>query len=246
MQVERFGKLQPQHGAQFTVSGSVWTAGEGPRAALECHRLPEAAAVRCVNDEELLRRRFDLAADPHHWRESGVAQGFDRIPQHCYLHLFHLDWHRNIWVHAQHVQEYRYQPGLRERLVLPQAHRDLIDILTADRSFRWRTWCPASRAAPPSCARARPALGKTLTAEVYAEVVGKPLYRVHSGQLGVTASSVGDQPHAHPAARRALGLRRCCSTRPTSTSGAATTTCSTTPSWPSSCARWSTSAACCS
>ena len=35
-----------------------------------------------------------------------------------------------------------------------------------------------------------PGLGKTLTAEVYAEVVGKPLYRVHSGQLGVTATSV--------------------------------------------------------
>jgi AAA+ superfamily predicted ATPase len=35
-----------------------------------------------------------------------------------------------------------------------------------------------------------PGLGKTLTAEVYSEVVGKPLYRVHSGQLGTTAASV--------------------------------------------------------
>ncbi len=35
-----------------------------------------------------------------------------------------------------------------------------------------------------------PGLGKTLTAEVYSEVVGKPLYRVHSGQLGITAASV--------------------------------------------------------
>jgi AAA+ superfamily predicted ATPase len=33
-------------------------------------------------------------------------------------------------------------------------------------------------------------LGKTLTAEVYSEVVGKPLYRVHSGQLGISADSV--------------------------------------------------------
>lgn len=33
-------------------------------------------------------------------------------------------------------------------------------------------------------------LGKTLTAEVYSEVVGKPLYRVHSGQLGTSAVSV--------------------------------------------------------
>lgn len=190
MQVACFTKRQPQFGAQFTVSGSAWTPGEGPRAEMACHRLPAGTAARCVNDEEPLRRRFDLAADPHYWRESGVAIGFDHIPQHCYLHLFHLDWHRNIWVHAQHVQEYRYQPSLRERLVLPQAHRDLIDILTADRSFLVEDVVPNKSGGTTILCKGAPGLGKTLTAEVYAEVVGKPLYRVHSGQLGVTASSV--------------------------------------------------------
>ncbi|HVK32700.1 MAG TPA: ATP-binding protein [Burkholderiaceae bacterium] len=189
-QVERFMALQPQFGAQFTVSGNAWRGGEGSRASLECIRLPEGAAARCVNDEELLPRRFDLAADPHYWRESGIASGFDRIPQHCYLHLFHLDWHRNVWVHVQHVQPYSYQPALRERLVLPQAHRDLIDILTADRNFLVEDVMPGKSGGTTILCRGAPGLGKTLTAEVYAEVVGKPLYRVHSGQLGVTASSV--------------------------------------------------------
>lgn len=189
-QVERFMSLQPQFGAQFSVHGTAWTVGDGPRAPLTCHRLPEGAQVRCVNDEELLPRRFDLAADPHYWRECGIATGFDRIPQHCYLHLFHLDWHRHVWVHAQQVQEYVYQPALRERLVLPQVQRDLIDILTADRNFLVEDVVPGKSGGTTILCRGAPGLGKTLTAEVYAEVVGKPLYRVHSGQLGVTASSV--------------------------------------------------------
>ena len=189
-QVEHFTLLQSQFGAQFTVCGTAWQRGAGPRAGFECTRLPDGAAARCVNDEELLQRRFDLAADPHYWRESGIASGFDRIPQHCYLHLFHLDWHRNVWVHAQHVQPYAYQPQLRERLVLPQAHRDLIDILTADRNFLVEDVVPGKSGGTTILCRGAPGLGKTLTAEVYAEVVGKPLYRVHSGQLGVTASSV--------------------------------------------------------
>jgi hypothetical protein len=189
-QVERFMSLQPQFGAQFSVHGTAWTVGDGPRAPLTCHRLPEGAQVRCVNDEELLPRRFDLAADPHYWRECGIATGFDRIPQHCYLHLFHLDWHRPIWVHAQQVQEYVYRPALRERLVLPQVQRDLIDILTADRNFLVEDVVPGKSGGTTILCRGAPGLGKTLTAEVYAEVVGKPLYRVHSGQLGVTASSV--------------------------------------------------------
>ena len=189
-QVKRFMQLQPQFGAQFRVGGTVWRPGEGPRAPAECVVLPEGSVARCVNDEALLQRRFDLAADPHYWRQCGIASGFDRIPQHGYLHLFHLDWHRNIWVHAQHVQEYSYQPALRERLVLPQAHRDLIDILTADRNFLVEDLMPGKSGGTTILCRGAPGLGKTLTAEVYAEVVGKPLYRVHSGQLGVTASSV--------------------------------------------------------
>ncbi|BEP38568.1 hypothetical protein GmRootV59_53510 (plasmid) [Variovorax sp. V59] len=190
LQVACFTRLQPQFGAQFTVSGSAWTPGESPRAEMVRHRLPTGTVARCVNDEELVRRRFDLSADPRYWRENGVANGFDRIPQHCYLHLFHLDWHRNIWVHAQHVQEYKYQPSLRERLVLPQAHRDLIDILTADRNFLVEDVVSNKSGGTTILCKGAPGLGKTLTAEVYAEVVGKPLYRVHSGQLGVTASSV--------------------------------------------------------
>ncbi|HET9821267.1 MAG TPA: ATP-binding protein, partial [Burkholderiaceae bacterium] len=192
-QVAGFMALQPQFGAQFTASGSAWRAGEGPRAALECFRLPEGAAVRCVNDEELLPRRFDLAADPHYWRECGIASGFDRIPQHCYLHLFHLDWHRPIWVHARNVRPYEYRPALRDRLVLPQAQRDLIDILTADRHFLVEDVVRGKSGGTTILCRGAPGLGKTLTAEVYAEVVGKPLYRVHSGQLGVSAESVEAQ-----------------------------------------------------
>lgn len=189
-QLARFLQLQPRFGAQFLVSDTVWRLGEGPRGAPKCVRLAAAATARCVNDEALVDRRFDLAADPHYWRDSGIAAGFDRIPQHCYLHLFHLDWHRNVWVHVQNVREYEYQPALRGQLVLPQAHADLIDILTADRNFLVEDVVRGKSGGTTILCKGAPGLGKTLTAEVYAEVVGKPLYRVHSGQLGVTASSV--------------------------------------------------------
>lgn len=189
-QLARFLQLQPSFGAQFSVAGPVWVAGESARAPMECLRLPAGTAARCVNDEELLQRRFDLTADPHYWRESGIDSGFDRIPQHGYLHLFHLDWHRPVWVHAQFVQPYAYRSDLRDRLVLPQAQRDLIDILTADRNFLVEDVVSGKSGGTTLLCRGAPGLGKTLTAEVYAEVVGKPLYRVHSGQLGVSAGSV--------------------------------------------------------
>jgi hypothetical protein len=187
---KRFMQMQPKFGAQFTVSGNVWMSSEGPRPQLECMRLQAGTTARCVNDEELLERHFDTTADATFWRVSGISEGFERIPQHCYLYLFHLDYHRNIWAHVQNVSAYRYKPELRDKLVLPHAHRDLIDILTADRNFLMEDIVEGKSGGTTILCKGAPGLGKTLTAEVYAEVVEKPLYRVHSGQLGVTASSV--------------------------------------------------------
>ena len=185
-----FMQMQPKFGAQFIVSGAVWMSSEGSRPQLECVRLQAGTTARCVNDEELLERHFDTTAEASFWRESGISEGFERIPQHSYLYLFHLDYHRSIWAHVQNVKAYRYKPELRDKLVLPNAHRDLIDILTADRNFLMEDIVEGKSGGTTILCKGAPGLGKTLTAEVYAEVVEKPLYRVHSGQLGVTASSV--------------------------------------------------------
>ncbi|MDB5962770.1 MAG: family ATPase, partial [Massilia sp.] len=90
-----------------------------------------------------------------------------------------------------HLEEYLYQPELREKLVLPGHHRDLIDILTSNMEVLMEDVVPGKSGGTTILCQGAPGLGKTLTAEIYAEVVGKPLYRVHSGQLGTTAASVG-------------------------------------------------------
>ena len=186
--VEKFRRMQSQFGRQFMAARAGWFIGH--KGQLEYTRLPEQSGVRSVNDEETLERRFDMAMDPGFWREAGAEQGFDRIPMHCYLYLFNLELHRNFWVHVQNIEPYRYKPELREKLVLPNDHRDLIDILTADMEMLVDDIVDGKTGGTTILCKGAPGLGKTLTAEVYAEVVGKPLYRVHSGQLGVTAESV--------------------------------------------------------
>ncbi len=119
-----------------------------------------------------------------------MEAGFESVPLHGYVHLFHLEWHRNLWVHVQHLTEYRYQPELRDKLVLPDHHRDLIDILTSHMDVLVQDFVPGKSGGTTILCQGAPGLGKTLTAEVYAEVLA--------------------------------------------------------PSSPSSCARWSTSTACCS
>ncbi|AGW94987.1 MULTISPECIES: AAA family ATPase [Cupriavidus] len=185
----RFVRYQRRFGAQFVAARSALTVDA--KGSVELTRIAEVAPARCVNDEERLERRFEMSCDPEFWRDAGVDEGFEQVPLHCYVHLFHLEWHRNIWVHVQHLSEYRYQPELRDKLVLPAHHRDLIDILTSHMDVLVPDFVPGKSGGTTILCQGAPGLGKTLTAEVYAEVVGKPLYRVHSGQLGTTAASVG-------------------------------------------------------
>lgn len=185
---QRFLAFQPKFGAQFTFTKAAFIPGDQDR--IESLRLREGLAAKCVNDEEALERQFDMSADTDFWSENGVWSGFDKIPLHCYIYLFHLELHHNIWVHVQNLEQYQYKPELREKLVLPQHHRDLIDILTSDMDVLVEDIVEGKSGGTTILCKGAPGLGKTLTAEVYAEVVGKPLYRVHSGQLGTSATSV--------------------------------------------------------
>lgn len=185
----RFLRFQPRFGAQFVVTKAAFTMGAS--GAAELTRIADGMSVKCVNDEETLERRFEMTNDAGFWRDAGVPAGFEKIPLHCYVYLFHLEWHQNIWVHVQHMAEYRYQPDLRDKLVLPDHHRDLIDILTSNMDVFVQDFVPGKSGGTTILCQGAPGLGKTLTAEIYSEVVGKPLYRVHSGQLGTTAASVG-------------------------------------------------------
>ncbi|MDB5776929.1 MAG: family ATPase [Herbaspirillum sp.] len=186
---QRFLRFQPRFGAQFVVAKAAFIVNA--KGVAELTRIADGVNAKCVNDEETLERRFEMLSDADFWRGAGAETGFEKIPLHCYVNLFHLEWHRNIWVHVQHMTEYRYQPALRDKLVLPGHHRDLIDILTSDMNVLVQDFVPGKSGGTTILCQGAPGLGKTLTAEVYSEVVGKPLYRVHSGQLGITAASVG-------------------------------------------------------
>jgi ATPase family associated with various cellular activities (AAA) len=186
---QRFLTFQRRFGAQFVVTKAAFTVNE--KGVAELTRIVDGVSAKCVNDEERLERRFEMTCDAEFWRGAGVTASFERIPLHCYVHLYHLEWHRNVWVHVQHMTEYKYRPELRDKLVLPAHHHDLIDILTSNMNVLVQDFVPGKSGGTTILCQGAPGLGKTLTAEVYSEVVGKPLYRVHSGQLGTTAASVG-------------------------------------------------------
>ncbi|MEF3365069.1 ATP-binding protein [Methylocystis sp. 9N] len=169
--------------------------------------------ARLVNDEAVLSARSLTLEAPgdvlgHFLRKAGksnrfaaedelaelqaqIPEGlFTQIPVHPYILMFHLDLHHHVWVHVDEMRLYRYQPELKEKLVLPEEQTDLIDILTAEMDVLMDDIVQGKSGGTTVLCAGPPGVGKTLTAEVYSEIIQRPLYRVHSGQLGLNVATM--------------------------------------------------------
>ena len=109
------------------------------------------------------------------------------IPVQRYFDLSRQDF---IWIHANNVEPYKYDKELPKKMVLPEDHRDLLDILTTDISAFTSDIVEGKSAGNIIMCVGSPGLGKTLTAEVYAEVIERPLYSIHAGALGTNADDI--------------------------------------------------------
>ncbi|HEY8334560.1 MAG TPA: ATP-binding protein [Tardiphaga sp.] len=123
--------------------------------------------------------------------KAAIPKGlFCRIPIHPYMLMFHLELHHHVWVHVDDMKPYVYRPDLKQKLVLPEEHTDLIDILTAEMDVLMDDIVAGKSGGTTVLCAGPPGVGKTLTAEVYAEIIRRPLYRVHSGQLGLSVAAM--------------------------------------------------------
>jgi len=170
-------------------------------------------AARLVNDESIIANRATTmdatgdilgqylskaaksnkydAEDEVRQSQSAIPKGlFTQLPVHGYILMFHLDLHHYLWVHVDDIQPYQYHPALKQKLILPPEQTDLIDILTAEMDVLMDD-IVAGKSGGTTVLCAGPAgVGKTLTAEVYSEIIRRPLYRVHSGQLGLNVAAM--------------------------------------------------------
>lgn len=108
----------------------------------------------------------------------------DTIPEHPITRVFDLQTHVYYGVHADYLEPYQYDLSLREKLILPDTHRDLLDILTTDLSLFTADIIEGKNAGNVILCKGISGVGKTLTAEVYAELTKKALFFIKTGTLG--------------------------------------------------------------
>jgi len=118
------------------------------------------------------------------------AKPFSTTPWDLDLTCFHLEAHVDVEVHANYLKPYKYDRSIRDKLILPEELMELLDTLTEELDLVQEDIVEGKTGGNVILCAGRPGLGKTLTAEVYSEWRGAPLYKVHSGMLGTVAKEI--------------------------------------------------------
>lgn len=202
---ERFAEIHAQPNQQFRLAPGVYRRG-GLNVSYNDSKFVIGAQHRCINDETLVSRPVRDSAARDGW-DDRVAEkprgkkaprgarvipddAFTQMPSH-FLHLvYDLDAHGYAWVPSSALMEYVYDESKADMIVLPESHRDLIDILTSDAELLIEDVVEGKTGGTTILLEGDPGLGKTLLAEVYAEKMRRALYRIQAGQLGTTPESV--------------------------------------------------------
>jgi hypothetical protein len=105
------------------------------------------------------------------------------VPLYPTLPVFDLRRHTRLRVHAAHLAEYVYDKTMGARLILPKEVNDLVGLLVSEQG-EFRDIVKGKGGGAVILCAGPAGCGKTLTAEVYSEVMEKALYSVQCSQLG--------------------------------------------------------------
>ena len=171
---------------QFRITGPIesWTG------AYNLTPLTQPVGHRVIHDLDETRLK-DAPTEVEsrlgaHRREKHTTP----LPRHTLVHCFDLETHVFFWANAANLETYTYDKSLRDKLVLPESHRDLLDVLTSDVDLFTDDMIEGKTNANMILCCGAPGVGKTLTAQCYAELIDKPLYTIQAGHLGTNVKDV--------------------------------------------------------
>ena len=201
-----FGKIGLQMWAIGTGTDNLDGTGSHDSRGSTVQLVREGRPARVVVDEtyedDTTSRRERSRVYVHTWLWKKTAADDEdasvdlyeaeevRLPIHPYVPVFDMARHLRLRVHVTNLRPYEYDRTLADKLVLPGEIRDLVSTLVEHREGGFQDVVRDKSGGAIVLLAGPPGVGKTLTAEAYAESTEKPLYSVQCSQLGIAPSAL--------------------------------------------------------
>lgn len=142
--------------------------------------IPNRNGMADLDDDDMLEMLEDQGDEPNRVE----------LPIHPYLKVFDMEKHNYVTIHARNLDEYNWDKTLINKLVLKEEDKDLISLLMNQTGVKSEDIIRGKMPGVIVIATGPPGIGKTLTAEVFSEVIEKPLYTVQCSQLGLDVKQI--------------------------------------------------------
>jgi hypothetical protein len=220
-EVKRFAEITPLIGKQFLAHGTATDDVDGNPGGrdnswywrrtntLKMGTFDEP--VRCVIDlfhesDEVNRDRYEHMSE-FFWHTKIRKDDDDEkipdldnderepieVPIHPNVCIFHLAKHLRMRIHVGFLREYVYDKNLIHKLILNDELKSLVTMLVQHKEANFVDIVKGKSGGAVVLLSGKPGVGKTLTAEVYAESEGRALYSVQCSQLGTDPNELEDE-----------------------------------------------------
>ncbi len=185
-EVEKFLGVCDEDGLQMNVRGKAFLSGGWSRSGFRNVEKSGRPAKMVVDPPD--KERGETSVSCSFWDKS--EEKLWELPIHPILECFDLEEHADYRVHVNNTTPYQYDTKVGEKLVLPKDVKDFIEVLIEHSKNKFVDIVGGKEGGTILLLEGLPGTGKTLTAEVYSEVMERPLYKVQSSQLGISPEQV--------------------------------------------------------
>jgi hypothetical protein len=184
-----YGEHYSKTGEQYTATGRARPSGDSVWGHRTVNLERDGRPTKVVMDDLEDQERSPGYTHTDYWskakkRDSEEDEQAFPLPVHPVVSVFNLESHEYADAHITSLVPYQYDPEIVNKLILPVEHKRLIGTLTKTSADRFEDIVRGKAAGVIILCSGLPGTGKTLSAEVYSEVVKRPLYSVQCAQLG--------------------------------------------------------------
>lgn len=171
-QIANWQLLSSKVGSVFCASGKGYSVDDSKNAY---------GAWRNINaDEKTSKLVVDI---------SGEKKTSSTAPIHPYVCTYNLNLYCKCFVHIDNLVPYVFDEKIIDKLVMSKKKKNLLSALIATEN-NFSDIISGKSGGIIILASGAAGLGKTLTAEVYSELMKKPLYSIQSSQLGINVDDI--------------------------------------------------------
>ena len=188
-ELQCFDACSDKDGYQLNVFGKAYLIGgwcsSGYRSVEKAGR-----PAKMVVDPPEYTKSVRVSHCPFWEKEEEVVW---ELPVQPILSMFDLASHERYRVHVNNTAPYIYDKTVGDKLILPKGIKDFVEVLVEHSRNAFVDIVSGKEGGTIILFEGPPGTGKTLSAEVYSEIMERPLYKVQSSQLGTDPKTVEAQ-----------------------------------------------------